>query len=577
VACTTALKAKAMSGKRVTKERQASSARRQPDAASENWDQLQTILDEELKELPDLYRTVIVLGDLEGKPIKDAARELDCPAGTVGPRLARGRRMLAKRLVRRGISLPAGMLAAALMRNTAMAVVPPLLLHSTVNALEPFVTGQAVLRGAISQKVASLTEGVIKSMFLTKLKVAAGALVVIAVVALSVVGAKLPSAHAQTSPKSDNQPAKSTQVVRPHSPLSAAPGELAQVAMLQEDKGNKKQKQAIAAALEWIADRQKGDGSWEYDGVNAAVAGKVPATGMAVLAFLGAGITHKSKDIHQKAVDNGVKFLLSEQKITGRIGDKTMYTHAIATLAICEAFGMTSDAGLKPKAQKAIDFIVASQAANGSWGYDPGKDGDTSILGWQIQALKSAKLAGLKVPDVCLTNAGKFLDIVSCKDGSQYSYRGGGVQPSSSMSASGLLSRFHIGTPPEKEVLSKGLASLWESAKPDEKAINTYYLFFATQLFHQAGGDAWEKDWSPSVREALLKLQVTTKTKGAKVDDIGSWPKDTGSIGVGCGRLGSTCMSALILEVSDERLPLFKKVVTVAKKMRSVDDSGLNY
>src|SRR5262245_17816662 len=127
VAHTTALKARAMNIKRQVRERAAAN-RRQLAVTDRTWDELQTILDQELKGLPDCYRGAIVLCDLEGKSIKDAARQLGCPTGTVGTRLARGRRLLAQRLARRGVALSGGALAAVISENTATAGVPPLLM-----------------------------------------------------------------------------------------------------------------------------------------------------------------------------------------------------------------------------------------------------------------------------------------------------------------------------------------------------------------------------------------------------------------------------------------------------------------
>src|SRR5882672_9069529 len=118
VAHSTALKARAMSTKRLAKEREAA-ARPKPEVAADTWQHLQTLLDQELKALPDKYRAAIVLCDLEGKSIKEAARQLGCPPGTVGTRLARGRGMLARRLARRGLTLSGAIIATLLSQNAA--------------------------------------------------------------------------------------------------------------------------------------------------------------------------------------------------------------------------------------------------------------------------------------------------------------------------------------------------------------------------------------------------------------------------------------------------------------------------
>jgi len=169
VAHTTALKARAMNTKQLAKAREAA-ARLKPAAATETWEASHALLDQELKVLPDKYRAAIVLCDLEGKSIKDAARQLGCPAGTIGTRLARGRSLLARRLARQGIALSGGIIAAAMAQGTATAGVPPLLVSSTIKAAAMVAAGQAVQAGVVSAKVAALTQGVLKAMLMTKLK-----------------------------------------------------------------------------------------------------------------------------------------------------------------------------------------------------------------------------------------------------------------------------------------------------------------------------------------------------------------------------------------------------------------------
>lgn len=145
---------------------------------SRRWSELQPLLDQELSRLPDKYRVVLVLCDLEGKTRKEVARQLGLAEGTVASRLARARTMLAKRLARHGLALSAGSLAMVLSQNAASACVPTSVVSSTIKAANVFAAGKAAMAGVISADVASIMEGVMKAMLLSKLKIAMAVLVV---------------------------------------------------------------------------------------------------------------------------------------------------------------------------------------------------------------------------------------------------------------------------------------------------------------------------------------------------------------------------------------------------------------
>jgi RNA polymerase sigma factor (sigma-70 family) len=169
VAHQTALKARATRAKRKWRESQVTVMPEPAAIEQDQWSDLQPVLDQELSRMPDKYRTVIVLCDLEGKTSKEAARQLGLPQGTVASRLARARAMLVKRLARRGLAVSAHILAAVLSEKVAAACVPAALLISTIKAVTSAAAGQAATSGLISGTVAALTEGVIKAMLLNKL------------------------------------------------------------------------------------------------------------------------------------------------------------------------------------------------------------------------------------------------------------------------------------------------------------------------------------------------------------------------------------------------------------------------
>jgi RNA polymerase sigma factor (sigma-70 family) len=181
VAYRTALHAREAAGKRRAKEAEMPAKSR---IAEDIWADLRPALDLELERLPDKYRSVIVLCDLEGKTRKEAARHLGRTEGTVASRLARGRVLLAKRLARHGLMLSGGALAAVLFKaQTASASVPTCVVYSTIKAATLIAAGKATA-GVISAKVATLTEGVLKAMLLTKLKTGMAVLVVLSVIAI---------------------------------------------------------------------------------------------------------------------------------------------------------------------------------------------------------------------------------------------------------------------------------------------------------------------------------------------------------------------------------------------------------
>ncbi len=337
--------------------------------------------------------------------------------------------------------------------------------------------------------------------------------------------------------------------------------------LLRSGGGNEESERAVARGLKWLAAQQKPNGSWVYDGTSSG--DTIASTGMALLPFLAAGETHKSGKKYQQTVDRGLKYLISQLRSDGGFnGSGGMYSHGIATIALNEAYGMTKDRNmlLRP-AQSATNFIVTKQGADGSWGYSPGTTGDTSIVGWQIQALKAAILTkDIVVPDACVAKAIQFLDKVS--SGSRkavYGYAGPNGAPATSLTAVGLLCRYYISKwGPGNAGLAEGVEGLGKRppakapAKPD-----IYYYYYATQVVHFADGPEW-KDWNEGAnkngkREGGMRdwlIGIQEKKEGP---NHGSWESDGAIIGGSCGRIGTTALSLLTLEVYYRHLPLYKR------------------
>jgi hypothetical protein len=349
--------------------------------------------------------------------------------------------------------------------------------------------------------------------------------------------------------------------------------------LIKEGGGNAESERAVARGLAWLARQQKADGSWVYDqGKKEEV---VAATGMALLPFLAAGETHKSGGRYAKTVRSGLEFLVKSCPTAGASAGKfaqagDMYAQAIGTLALCEAYGMTKDKSLLLQpAQAAINFIQRAQGANGSWGYQSGSTGDTSIVGWQIQALQAARLSkDIVVDKRVIDNAIKFLNFAGAGSRkSMYGYNdNANAQPGTALTAVGLLCRYYIdGWGPDNGGMAEGVGGLMKRApnpKGDVKKLpDMYFYYYATQVVHFFEGEEW-KSWNEGMkqpdntrkggmRDLLVDLQ---HKKGGAIE--GSWDPESGFIGRQCGRLGTTAMCLLTLEVYYRHLPLYKRANT---------------
>ncbi|HEV3118670.1 MAG TPA: sigma-70 family RNA polymerase sigma factor, partial [Gemmataceae bacterium] len=187
VAHQTALKARATTAKRRGREREVTAV---PEPALQHrqlWDDLLPLLDQELSRLPQKYRAVIVLCDLEGKTRREAARQFNLPEGTVATRLSTARTMLAKRLARHGLTASGGTLGLMLSQNAASATVPAVVASTTIKAASYFAAGRLAASGALSAKAVALSRAVLKTMLLSKLKIGTAVVMVVAVLSAGAV------------------------------------------------------------------------------------------------------------------------------------------------------------------------------------------------------------------------------------------------------------------------------------------------------------------------------------------------------------------------------------------------------
>ncbi len=258
--------------------------------------------------------------------------------------------------------------------------------------------------------------------------------------------------------------------------------------------------ETIHRGLSWIEQHQHKDGHWGLHNFHENCRGHkkckgqgkpadTAGTGLALLPFLGDGNTHQ-RGKYRGTVARGITWLVSHQKedgdlFTGGDGNAHMYSHGIATIALCECYGMSKDPGLRPAAQKAIDFIVSAQnEQDGGWRYHPGDKADTSVVGWQVMALKSGQMAELHIPQKTLDGAMRWLESVAGKGGrnGQFAYQGNRFNPT--MSAEGLLCMEYLGAERQSPYLRAGGDYLLREL-PRKGKDSSYYWYYGTQaMFH---------------------------------------------------------------------------------------------
>jgi hypothetical protein len=351
--------------------------------------------------------------------------------------------------------------------------------------------------------------------------------------------------------------------------------------------------QAIDRGLEFLSRHQSPDGSWAlgnfgqgkpgYENDTAELQSNTAATGLALLAFLGAGYDHYD-DQYQGQVRRGLDYLLKNQRPNGDLfvpmddeSNKSvwLYSHGIATIALCEAFGMTGDTQLREPAQKAIDFIVGAQnAERGGWRYTPGRESDTSVSGWQLMALKSGELAGLTVPKETYRKVEKWLDAAqqSLNGKIEFAYNpyaprqtapgrfaDHGKRPTAATTSMGLLMRLYTGWNRNDPRMKSGCDFLLQNpprmGSRSQPLRDSYYWYYATQLMFHMKGEYW-RQWNAQLHPILVDQQLQT---GAFA---GSWdPKlpVADRWGPAGGRIYVTTLNLLSLEVYYRHLPIYEQ------------------
>ncbi len=343
-------------------------------------------------------------------------------------------------------------------------------------------------------------------------------------------------------------------------------GQASRNALVRMNGGSEASEEAVANALAWLVQHQNPDGTWSLDHTGGECQGRcknpgelrnslISGTALGVLPFLGAGQTHKEgkyKEQVGKAIDALVRLGKPTPNGVSWMDGGNLYAHGIASIAICEAYAMSDDYRLMEPSQAAINFIVYAQdPSGGGWRYTPRQAGDTSVVGWQVMALKSGYMGQLNVPNTTITAAGKFLDSVATDYGEGYAYVPENKRYKASTSAVGLLCRMYMGTKKDNDVLAAGVTRL---AKLGPSKTDYYSNYYANQVIFQftGGKGAMWKAWNEKLRDQLVV------TQGKEGHEKGSWYVRSTHASQSGGRLYMTAMATMTLEVYYRHMPIYQ-------------------
>lgn len=340
--------------------------------------------------------------------------------------------------------------------------------------------------------------------------------------------------------------------------------------------GTEDSQKAVERALRWLASVQEADGRWwaaRFEAGNGLeetdpkiaerrFAGRKSDTGVSglvILALLGNGNSIRSGP-YSGNVERGVRWLISRQAPNGSLaGDGTdfeaMYCHGMATLALAEAYAMETDATvramLRPALERALEYSAAAQLSDGGWRYLPNQlgGGDMSMFGWQLMAFRSAQDAGLPMPEKTRAAMIQFLrERGRGPSGALAGYRANDP-PTPTMTAEALFCKQMLGLKRGNPGASEAVRYLLQHP-PRLAELNLYYWYYGTLAMFQYGGTEWEQ-WNNALRDLLISEQVSSGPF------VGSWePRDLyARYG---GRLYSTALATLCLEVYYRRLPMYQ-------------------
>ncbi len=358
---------------------------------------------------------------------------------------------------------------------------------------------------------------------------------------------------------------------------------------------------AIERGLRYLIRIQNDDGSWSCDagkkvndGYEVFAGGEsvhhVGATALAVLAFLAAGHV-PGRGPYGEPLDRAVAFLVSRVSPEGYIAsDHTrMYSHAFATLALAEVYGMSREPKLRERLQTAVEFTVKCQNPTGGWRYVPFTiESDMSVTVCQVVALRGARNVGIRVPQATIDRAlGYVIESAITEDGPMGDERGAfNYQPISTrynrssfaLTAAGLTTLFQAGLydneslryfvekngihkvpPPNIDDCVSFMNRYYHYVRREFRSHYFYYYgnYYAAQAMYNVGGSnpkAWEA-WYDMVRDDLLAFQQRSPSPTDGSLEESMWVSNVGP----SSNAFATAVALLILSMPFDYLPIHQR------------------
>ena len=357
-------------------------------------------------------------------------------------------------------------------------------------------------------------------------------------------------------------------------PVLGAPGSRTEIEVTPE------QVAAVEDGLAWLATQQNTDGSWtgkigfklnngyEYDREQ----GHVGVTSLVLMAYLAGGYL-PGRGPYGEVVGRGLDWVMSCAQEDGYLSSAgtRMYSHAFATLFLAEIYGMTHREDVRLVLQRAVDFIVDVQNAEGGWRYEPfASESDMSIVVCQVLALRAARNIGIRVPKSTVDRAAQYVvdsaiseplpgrfgrRLMSDEIGAFLYQKGKGSRSSFPLTSAGVTALHGLGIYSDAAI-GQGLDYLRRNldefnarygVRSDGHYFFWYGHYYAVQAMYTAGTLGGIDHWGPYFRElrrVLLRMQ----------EPDGSWPNS-----VGPGPAFGTAIAVLILEIPYRYLPIFQR------------------